>query len=215
MAEINKKALNWPIVDYVDGRKVFNDCSGDTNTLNKGLSVNSQISKKYGGKRIMKAIFKNTKDHKKHFTATGYTVNKNRTKMLLIHHKGLNKWLPPGGHIEDNEVPHEAAIREVYEETGVMAIPIKDDENDLALKGIKEAQIPRPYALMYQIIPKSKKDVEHIHLDMVFALEADDSDKITAQYKEVHDVRWVTRKSLIDEYDTFDSVRSFARNMLK
>ena len=92
---------------------------------------------------------------------------------------------------------------------------IKDDENDLALKGIKEAQIPRPYALMYQIIPKSKKDVEHIHLDMVFALEADDSDKITAQYKEVHDVRWVTRKSLIDEYDTFDSVRSFARNMLK
>lgn len=67
MAEINKKALNWPIVDYVDGRKVFNDCSSDTNTLNKEFSVNSQISKKYGGKRIMKAIFKNTKDHKKTF----------------------------------------------------------------------------------------------------------------------------------------------------
>lgn len=44
----------------------------------------------------MKAIFKNTKDHKKHFTATGYTINKNRTKMLLIHHKGLNKWLQIG-----------------------------------------------------------------------------------------------------------------------
>ena len=67
MAEINKKALNWPIVDYVDGRKVFNDYSSDTNTLNKEFSVNSQISKKYGGKRIMKAIFKNTKDHKKTF----------------------------------------------------------------------------------------------------------------------------------------------------
>lgn len=39
MAEINKKALNWHIVDYVDGRKVFNDCSSDTNTLNKELSV--------------------------------------------------------------------------------------------------------------------------------------------------------------------------------
>ena len=158
----------------------------------------------------MKAIFKNTKDHKKHFTATGYTVNKNRTKMLLIHHRGLNKWLPPGGHIEENEVPHEAAIREVYEETGVMATPIKDDENDLALKRYKKKRKFHDHnALMYQIIPKSKKDIEHIHLDMVFALEADDSDKITAQYKEVHDVRWVTKKSLIDEYDTFDSSKEF------
>lgn len=163
----------------------------------------------------MKEIFKNTKDYKKHFTATGYTVNKSRTKMLLVHHKGLDKWLPPGGHIEDNEVPHEAAIREVYEETGVMAVPIKGDENDLALKDIKEAQIPRPYALMYQIIPKSKKDIEHIHLDMVFALEADDAGKIAARHKEVHDVRWVAKKNLIDGYDTFDSVRSFARDMLK
>ena len=81
--------------------------------------------------------------------------------MLLIHHKGLGKWLPPGGHIEENEVPHEAAIREVYEETGISAAPILEDEHDLRLKNITETQIPRPYALMYQIIPESKKDVEH------------------------------------------------------
>ena len=96
----------------------------------------------------MKPIFQTTKNHKKHFTATGYTVNKDRTKMLLIHHKGLDKWLPPGGHIEENEVPHEAAIREVYEETGISATPILEDEHDLRLKNITEAQIPRPYALM-------------------------------------------------------------------
>lgn len=39
MAEINKKALNWPIVDYADGRKVFNDCSSNTSILNKELST--------------------------------------------------------------------------------------------------------------------------------------------------------------------------------
>ena len=44
----------------------------------------------------MQPIFQTTKNHKKHFTATGYTVNKDRTKMLLIHHKGLGKWLPDG-----------------------------------------------------------------------------------------------------------------------
>ena len=63
---------------------------------------------------------------------------------------------------------------------------------------------------MYQIIPKARR-VEHIILIWYLLIEADDSDKITAQYKEVHDVRWVTRKSIIDEYDTFDSVRSFAK----
>ena len=162
----------------------------------------------------MKPIFQITKNHKKHFTATGYTVNKDRTKMLLVHHKGLSKWLPPGGHIEENEVPHEAAIREVYEETGISAAPILEDEHDLQLRNITEAQIPRPYALMYQIIPESKKDVEHIHLDMVFLLEADDTAELTPQAREVHDVRWVAKSELLSECDTFDAVRNFAREVL-
>ncbi len=162
----------------------------------------------------MKTIFKNTKHHKKHFTTTGYTVNKERTKILLVHHRGLGKWLPPGGHIEENETPHEAVLREVYEETGIVASPITNDEHDLELKGTKEAQIPRPYALMYQIIPKSKKDIEHIHLDMMFVLEADDSVEVKAQYKEVHDVKWVAKTDLLKYYDTFDSVKSFVKGSL-
>ena len=162
----------------------------------------------------MESIFHRTKKHKKHFTATGYTINKGRTKMLLVHHKGLNKWLPPGGHVEKDEVPHETAIREVYEETGVTASPILDDDHDLGLKNIKEAQIPRPYALMYQIIPESKKDVEHIHLDMVFTLEANESDQIAARIQEVHDVRWVSKKDILEKYDVFDSVKGFAKDVL-
>lgn len=163
----------------------------------------------------MKPIFQQTKNHKKHFTATGYTVNQDRTKMLLVHHKGLNKWLPPGGHVEENEVPHKTALREVYEETGVRATPMIDDEHDLNLKDITETQIPRPHALMYQIIPESKKDAEHIHLDMVFALEADDSVEITAQAREVHDVKWITKDEILNVYDVFDSVKSFAKNILR
>ena len=94
-------------------------------------------------------------------------------------------------------MPHEAAIREVYEETGISAVPTLEDEHDLRLKNITEAQIPRPYALMYQIIPESKKDVEHIHLDMVFLLEADDTTELTPQAREVHDVRWIESKYLL------------------
>lgn len=111
-------------------------------------------------------------------------------------------------------MPHEAAIREVYEETGINAAPALEDEHDLRLKNITEAQIPRPYALMYQIIPESKKDVEHIHLDMVFLLEADDTAELTIQTREVHDVRWVAKSELLSEYDTFDAVKNFAREVL-
>ncbi|MFI5412568.1 MAG: NUDIX hydrolase [Candidatus Micrarchaeales archaeon] len=40
-------------------------------------------------------------------------------KVLLIHHAKLKKWLPPGGHIDENETPDQAVVREVKEETGL------------------------------------------------------------------------------------------------
>ncbi len=57
-----------------------------------------------------------------HFTAAGYVVSGG--KVLLVSHRKLKKWLPPGGHMTYDEVgrfletPQEAAIREIREETG-------------------------------------------------------------------------------------------------
>jgi 8-oxo-dGTP pyrophosphatase MutT (NUDIX family) len=51
------------------------------------------------------------------FTATTFVVHCGR--VLLHRHAKLGKILPPGGHIEANELPEEAALREVYEETGL------------------------------------------------------------------------------------------------
>jgi 8-oxo-dGTP diphosphatase len=42
-----------------------------------------------------------------------------RDKVLVIHHKRLGTWLPPGGELHAGETPLEAATRELFEETGL------------------------------------------------------------------------------------------------
>jgi len=51
------------------------------------------------------------------YTAAGTLIADG--KVLLIKHKKLGLWLNPGGHIEPGELPHQAAEREFFEETGV------------------------------------------------------------------------------------------------
>jgi 8-oxo-dGTP pyrophosphatase MutT (NUDIX family) len=55
----------------------------------------------------------------RHFTATGFVVRDHKT--ILHWHKRLQQWMPPGGHIEENEDPLEAVLREIKEETGISA----------------------------------------------------------------------------------------------
>ncbi|MEN8253135.1 MAG: NUDIX domain-containing protein [Patescibacteria group bacterium] len=51
------------------------------------------------------------------YTAAGILIHEN--KVLLIKHKKLGFWLPPGGHIDKNELPHHTAEREFWEETSI------------------------------------------------------------------------------------------------
>lgn len=64
-------------------------------------------------------------------TAGGFLVHQN--KILLVKHKKLGIWLAPGGHLEGDELPHQAGEREVFEETGVKveavsAVPLINSE---------------------------------------------------------------------------------------
>ena len=56
---------------------------------------------------------------KREFCASVFVVNPVDKKILLCHHQRFDRWVQPGGHIEDNELPEETALRETYEETGV------------------------------------------------------------------------------------------------
>lgn len=56
----------------------------------------------------------------RHFTVAVFVVHDGR--VLLIYHRRYGRWLPPGGHVEADETPDEAAVREVREETGLTVV---------------------------------------------------------------------------------------------
>ncbi len=152
---------------------------------------------------------------KKQFTATGYVVNEDRTRMLMIFHNTLRCWLPPGGHVDRDEYPSDAAVREVFEETGVHARHAGAHTMHLALDDPTEVQLPTPFAMSAQLIPESVKDIEHIHMDAMYLLVADHDADLTALESEVQDVRWFTKNEVLHHAETKDSVRAFARKQLK
>ena len=101
---------------------------------------------------------------KREFTSTVYILDEN--KVLLIFHKKLQKWLPPGGHIDPNETPPEAAIREAYEETG-LHIELLPQEN-VWVNESNAKSIERPYLCLLEEIPQHRDVPAHQHMDMIF-----------------------------------------------
>jgi 8-oxo-dGTP diphosphatase len=147
----------------------------------------------------------------RHFTATGYVVNAARTRMLLVRHRRLGFWLPAGGHLDPNELPHEAAVREVLEETGVHARLVQLGEPVVTTTGPGVSELPRPWVMLEQHIPATAREPEHTHLDLCYLLEADDSVPPLAQDTEVSAARWWDRATIGSQPDVADAVRSFAR----
>lgn len=56
---------------------------------------------------------------KRQWCASSYVIDFANAKVLLMYNKKLHKWLQPGGHVKEDELPIDAAIREVKEETGI------------------------------------------------------------------------------------------------
>ena len=158
-------------------------------------------------------LIEKTKNLRRDFTATGYVINPEKTKLLVIFHNKLQKWLPAGGHMEPNELPHEAALREVFKETGIHTANIISDDPDMGLHGEVDCQIPRPYSVLYQIIPQSKKDIEHIHVDFIYVMESEETE-LKAQIEEVSKVAWLTKDEILSS-NCFDSVKGFVKSYLE
>ena len=105
----------------------------------------------------------------RHFTATVYVVNDGAT--ALHEHPTLGIRLPPGGHVDRDELPHEAGIREVREEMGFDAELVGQVPDIDAPDGRPLLQ-PR-YQMLYDIDVHPDGEVSHQHIDHVYFARVD------------------------------------------
>lgn len=93
-----------------------------------------------------------------HITASGMVLAPGGERILLVHHRRLDRWLLPGGHVEPGDAAiAESARREVVEETGAVLDP---------------GFLPRLLGVDVHGIPPKGSEPYHLHHDLLFGFRA-------------------------------------------
>jgi len=137
-----------------------------------------------------RAMWPRTEFDPGHFTASGFVASPDRESLLMIHHARLDRWLQPGGHIEQMDMTIEAAARrEVTEETGI---------DDLIRVGTGILRIDA------HPIPSRHDEPPHTHIDLGIGFVSGTS--AIGPIDEVLDAAWIPFSDLTS-FDTDDAVR--------
>lgn len=110
-----------------------------------------------------------------------------RERVLLVHHKRYNEWLPIGGHIEMDEDPEQALYREIKEECGLQ-VRILAKKPAISHFGVKALPAPE-YMDVHRI------DRIHQHIAFVYFGIARSS-KVRLHVREHKNYAWLTRSEL-------------------
>ena len=110
-----------------------------------------------------------------HLTGSAWIVDAPRRRVLLTHHRKLDKWLQPGGHADGDSDLLAVALREAREETGLAR---------LTLVSSAVFDVDRHW------IPPRGDTPGHWHHDLRFLIEADAAEPLVISH-ESHDLAWV------------------------
>lgn len=150
--------------------------------IEKYQPVNEQEEK---DKQLMLQVIKTQSDYLvrdnqlAHFTASMWTVNKERTKVLMAYHNIYDSWAWIGGHADGNEDLCAVALKELQEETGVAHAKLVSKEifslETLTVDGHvkKGAYVP-----------------SHLHLNVNYLAEADEQETLIVKADENQAVKW-------------------------
>jgi 8-oxo-dGTP pyrophosphatase MutT (NUDIX family) len=127
-------------------------------------------------------------------------------KVLLVHHPRYDKWLPMGGHVELNEDPEEALIREIQEETGL-------DVEILSTKPrINEPEVKLLYVPNY--IDVHDANAPHKHIALNYFAKAKNGNHVKSA--EHDQIKWFSSNELDDpKYNLSGHVKFISKEAIK
>ncbi len=132
-----------------------------------------------------------------HFTASCWLVSGDGARVLLTHHRKLDRWLQLGGHADGDTDLVGVALREAREESGL---------SDLLI----DAEI---FDLDAHRTPARANEPAHTHWDVRFIVRCG-GDEAFAVSAESHALAWVPMQTLLDDSATDASLRRMAAKWL-
>lgn len=138
------------------------------------------------------------------FTVAVFVVHNDH--VLLHPHRKLGIWLPPGGHIEPHELPDEAALREVEEESGLVVELVGGYGVEIHDPGAPR-QLVRPEGIQLEDISPG-----HQHIDLIYYARPVDAPPETLPPL-IDDMRWLQEANFAT-IDLTDEVATWARQAL-
>ena len=127
----------------------------------------------------------------RHFTVTTFVSMEGAT--LLHWHRKVGLWLPPGGHIEPNEDPIQAATREALEETGIVVEMLP---TTTTFEYDDPPQLSPPATIMVEPIRSFGGEDAHHHIDLIYFSRPIGE---TQPQPPSESWRWVSRQELEDD----------------
>jgi 8-oxo-dGTP pyrophosphatase MutT (NUDIX family) len=113
-----------------------------------------------------------------HLTGSALIVARDGSRVLLLHHRKLQRWLQPGGHADAGETAGEAvALREAREETGLEQLEL-------------HPEAPRPLDVDVHEIPARDAEPAHQHLDLRYLVLAHPDRALRRADAEASELRW-------------------------
>lgn len=133
-----------------------------------------------------------------HLTASAWITNAARDKAVLLHHRKLDIWVQPGGHIDDQDQSLLlASQREANEETGLQ-------DFKLVMQGIFDVDI--------HPIPARKDEPAHEHLDIRFWFETADESLVLSD--ESNDLCWLSKEQIMAKTSEESVLRMVRKSMV-
>lgn len=131
-------------------------------------------------------IFLRTCEHA-HMSVSGWVVNRDHTKAIMAYHNIYKSWSWLGGHADGDENLLAVAIKEVREESGIKTVTPVDGK----IFSVEVLTVDGH-------VKKGKYVSSHLHLNITYLLEADDTEMVAAKEDENSAVAWFSLEEALE-----------------